>query len=284
MITQLVDMGIVSYVCDEVLRQIQERPDLLDASELAKLRALFDERGGVDEFDLSLTGERLIFDDTIDFLYKSNGRLSNRSKTVVEEELAGRGRGQTIANRDEDIAAYDAWEDVAASILATPAWRRRGPTPDEHILLAATRRNGVHATATSMVAPVLSTALRSLVRTKTLVSAVRVAIAASEQRLATGSWPASVGGLEPAPIDHFSGEPVRYRLGEDGPVIYSAGEDMDDDGGRARVDSEGVGVEPEWRPVDEIERMSGEEAAGIDGDWVLFPLGGEGEARGGGGD
>lgn len=54
-------------------------------------------------------------------------------------------------------------------------------------------------------------------------------------------------------------------------MIWSAGEDMDDDGGEPRLDGDGARVPPSWKPRDEVERILADDPASIDGDWVLFP-------------
>jgi hypothetical protein len=63
-----------------------------------------------------------------------------------------------------------------------------------------------------------------------------VALAAERYRLARGTWPPALEALMPdflakVPVDPFDGEPLRYRRLEDRIVIYSVGEDGQDDGG-----------------------------------------------------
>ncbi len=61
-------------------------------------------------------------------------------------------------------------------------------------------------------------------------------VAAERCRLARGTWPPALEALVPdflakVPADPFGGEPLRYRRLEDRIVIYSVGEDGQDDGG-----------------------------------------------------
>ncbi|HHN77741.1 MAG TPA: hypothetical protein ENK11_03570 [Phycisphaerales bacterium] len=107
-------------------------------------------------------------------------------------------------------------------------------------------------------------------RSKTEIGAVRVAIALERSRLAEGAWPASLDALVPAyldsiPVDPFTDGPLRYALGEGGPVVYSVGMDREDDGGRASPKA--------WRfvSVDHVEDYLKNDVEAFGGDWVLFP-------------
>ena len=69
-----------------------------------------------------------------------------------------------------------------------------------------------------------------------------VAVAAERYRLARGTWPPALEALLPdflakVPADPFDGEPLRYRRLEDRIVIYSVGEDGQDDGGETESTS-----------------------------------------------
>ncbi len=61
-------------------------------------------------------------------------------------------------------------------------------------------------------------------------------IACERFRLKHGCWPKSLDdlqafGIPKGPVDPFDGEPLRYRIEEDGVCIYSVGENGIDDGG-----------------------------------------------------
>ena len=64
-----------------------------------------------------------------------------------------------------------------------------------------------------------------------------VAVAAERYRLANGRWPDRLEDLVPVylsklPLDPFDGQPLRFRRLKDGVIIYTVGEDQQDDGGR----------------------------------------------------
>jgi hypothetical protein len=65
-----------------------------------------------------------------------------------------------------------------------------------------------------------------------------VALAAERFRLKHGDWPRALGDLVPnylkgVPLDPFDAAPLRYRRTDEGVIIYSVGEDGQDDGGDA---------------------------------------------------
>jgi hypothetical protein len=75
---------------------------------------------------------------------------------------------------------------------------------------------------------------------------------------------ALVGGFLPqVPADRATGEPVKLRLVNESPVVYSVGGDRDDDGGRPALNK--TGLQPaavSWLDGGEI----------FDGDWLLYPV------------
>lgn len=74
---------------------------------------------------------------------------------------------------------------------------------------------------------------------KAVVRSALVALVAERYRLDKGAFPPTSDGLVPGyigaiPRDPYDGQPLRYRLTEQGAVVYAIGENMVDDGGQAR--------------------------------------------------
>ncbi|MGB7158085.1 MAG: hypothetical protein WBD40_08465 [Tepidisphaeraceae bacterium] len=99
-----------------------------------------------------------------------------------------------------------------------------------------------------------------------------IALALELHRQRHGNYPVTLDPLVPAllpslPVDRITGGPLRYRIENDKPLIYSLGADRDDDGGRPQLTSAGhpspTGA-ARWNVPPERVR---------DGDWVLFPQG-----------
>lgn len=97
---------------------------------------------------------------------------------------------------------------------------------------------------TSLLAPALSSCLRSGVRSQALHRAAAVAVAATRYRLENGSLPESLDNLRPdflplPPADPFAANtPLRLKQNDDGIVIYSVGPDGEDDGGPSPPDTD----------------------------------------------
>lgn len=95
---------------------------------------------------------------------------------------------------------------------------------------------------TSLILPALGAVQRNAFKAEARRAAADVLVAATRQRIATGSLPTAVEGIEPkwlpvAPPDPLSGKtlidrgPLRSAMREDGLAIWSVGLDGEDDGG-----------------------------------------------------
>tara|TARA_R110002072_G_scaffold42064_22_gene119306 strand:+ start:218891 stop:220573 length:1683 start_codon:yes stop_codon:yes gene_type:complete len=127
------------------------------------------------------------------------------------------------------------------------------------------------------------------------LQAWRLLVAAHRYRLGHGGFPETIGAIDNdllpvAPVDAFSDEPLRYRLTDSGPMIYSVGTDRDDDGGRAMreydlsliendrpvmstwaVLERPIATTPHWLTRARVEAINAIDPKFIDGDWVLYP-------------
>lgn len=91
-----------------------------------------------------------------------------------------------------------------------------------------------------------------------------------------GEYPGALMDLKNAKnhahsVDPFSGSSLLYKLVGEQFVIYSVGQDRDDDGGRALLDDDGNEVSyPDLIPLDKLETIRKCNPESIDGDWVLY--------------
>ena len=105
------------------------------------------------------------------------------------------------------------------------------------------------------------------------------ALACELYRRDHSQWPATLAELSPhylpsPPVDRFDGEPLRYRLVDGRPLLYSIGRDLDDDGGRAPEHPSDRRLIGDWLPPSEVEALKASSSAELpDGDWVLWPPG-----------
>jgi hypothetical protein len=97
-----------------------------------------------------------------------------------------------------------------------------------------------------MTFPAVSKAVEKFVFVQASVDLAQVAIALERYRLAHGEYPASLDALAPQfiermPHDIINGEPLHYRLTNDGKfVLYSVGWNEKDDGGTVVLTKEGA--------------------------------------------
>jgi len=101
-----------------------------------------------------------------------------------------------------------------------------GTIPKIHILLR-------------MIMPALSRVTMIDIRIIAQLRTARVGLAIQRYRLATGRLPDALSALVPAyleavPKDPFDDKELRYKKLETGFVVYSIGEDGNDDGGKER--------------------------------------------------
>ncbi len=106
--------------------------------------------------------------------------------------------------------------------------------------------------------------------------AVLVAIALELHHRRAGEWPATLDELTPGllpdvPPDRFTGEPLRYRLVEGRPLLYSCGTDRDDDGGVPPAGGNAVARMWEGKAKLDALTVTAAWAAEHDGDWILWP-------------
>jgi hypothetical protein len=105
--------------------------------------------------------------------------------------------------------------------------------------------------------------------------ATLVAIALELYHRRTGQWPAALDELMPrylpqVPSDRYDGKPIKYRLVDGQPLLYSVGADRVDDGGRL-PEARNAGERPtsrnhraqEWQPPGTADVARG--------DWLLWP-------------
>jgi hypothetical protein len=142
----------------------------------------------------------------------------------------------------DDIAAYRAiMKRYQALVASPPAWHdlKKRSEEIEKDLTAANR-----GLITSLMTPALTSVLRSRVQSIAQHEAAAALVAATRQRLASGSLPATLADLVPdrlaaVPRDPFAVDsPLLVRRTDADWTVYSVGPDGDDDGGPVPADAE----------------------------------------------
>ncbi|MBZ0170835.1 MAG: hypothetical protein K8E66_00495, partial [Phycisphaerales bacterium] len=288
-ICDLVSHAIGTLTSKTVREIVRRSPGTLDDGSLARIDLAISSDLTGPETAMDLTGERYFILDLIQRLYTDDGHgdghitaaglsaIANRQMFGNQVEIPTRrvvvgfmslysmGRAELTAEVNE---MYDEIEAYAA----TPMWERGSSGAELKIAqkYAEQNRLDLGRMLISLLMPALSKAAFTADRARTEAETTRMLIALQRHRLANGRWPGSLDEivpslLEPAPPDPFTGEPLRYRPNETGPVIYSVGVDREDDGGRH---SEKAST---WRPADQVQHALDQDPEGFGGDWVLEP-------------
>jgi hypothetical protein len=116
-------------------------------------------------------------------------------------------------------------------IVQTPASKR--PAALEAVEARFRTRHGILLRQFGSLSFTISRAAHGVAPTKLAIAA----LGAERYRLARGSLPETLGQLVPdylpaVPEDPFDGAPLRYKRVDRGFVVYSVGEDRQDDGGK----------------------------------------------------
>jgi hypothetical protein len=181
-----------------------------------------------------------------------------------------------IADRRDVLQRFDELMRLAEAEAALPLWERVESRADQAVSeTVGTSIKRYRYLLITVFVPSLSRAGILAEKATQRRDAALVAVALELYRRDHRDWPASLHELTPqylpaVPLDRYDGKPLRYRVVEGQPVLYSIGVDRDDDGGR--VPERGNVHAQRWQAPSVIEELK---AAGSphlpDGDWVLWP-------------
>jgi len=145
------------------------------------------------------------------------------------------GKAESI---DKINAFYKFWDDITPK---TPAQLRAEKFDLEAEELRTLRDNPI----LNVFGPALGRVHIIAWRNKIDAECTPVTIALVRYKQDTGSYPESLdklvdrGYIKQVPIDPFSGGPLSYKKTEEGPLLYSWGENLTDDGGQVARDKKG---------------------------------------------
>ena len=252
-ISSLVSVAVVTMTCDLIRDVLAMNPALLSDDRWTDLAHRLAALGGPIDF-VSLRGERLFFQDTLQRLYtddgNGNGRLTaagsdyfNKTASLgVDRTNAGMLVASAFfANRKQVTQAYESIMDRAESSIAVPLWIPVKESAD--IVLERYTRTALQRLRympVAVFAPALDRARYAAHEVVSNRNATLAVIALELHRRRTGAFPdaldAIIPGLLPTlPLDNADGQPLRYRR-QPGPkgdsyLLYALGTDLRDDGG-----------------------------------------------------
>ena len=287
-INWLVSLGQITLVLDTFGEILAEHSVVFTESQLQALaHRLSVIHGG--RIQLRLDGERWSFQDFVQRLYTDDGHGDGRLTATGLSLLGEAGMissqdaprsplgplapalGLVNAGRRETTEEFSRLFALAEAEFAKPLWEQDTAKVDREV---GHLQRSPMTTARNLPVALLMPALgKAGVRPQLVIQqrdAMLVAIGLELYRRRTGSWPESLEQLVPdllpaVPPDRFDGRPLRYRLIDGKPLLYSIGADRDDDGGRPPLDDRG-------RVVPKLAaRVVADPAKAVDGDWVLWP-------------
>ena len=172
---------------------------------------------------------------------------------------------------------YDGLIDQAVIESRKPLWIDDGTEAVEVKIerMGSSTRTSIRYGPILIFFPSASAVNRTLHTQEGYRDGVLTGIALELYRREHGDWPGVLEDLVPGhlpgvPVDRLTGEPVKYRVGEDGPLVYSVGVDGDDDGGQPPVERDGdiandMASPKRFRAVDKSDEEH-------DSDWLLWPV------------
>ncbi|TVQ33068.1 MAG: hypothetical protein EA376_03160 [Phycisphaeraceae bacterium] len=291
LISDLVSISIHAYALNIVSELLHKAPERFEAGQLIELS--HEIAGAIpDGFSVRLDGERVTFHDVVQRAYTDDGDGGGRMTRQGLHAMASLQGGESAAETGgiEDIigpfatalmsrrAAVEEFERVMAllervvtrplwEVEASAEWRRLNEWKQEEGLQSLT----------SLPRLLLPAIDRAGVQGNFLLQmrdGVFVAIALELHQRRHGAWPESLEALTPGllprvPPDRFDGAPIRYRLRDGEPVVYSVGANMKDNGGRVHFDQDGNPTNRftmAWRGS-----YPGRHDWIPDADWILWP-------------
>lgn len=277
LINDLVSMSIYNLAFDTLGRILERAPHTLTNTQFNQIQTVIASLD--EEFGIRFEGERMFFLDVLQRMYTDdgngdgvivprkmleafhafdvesvNGLESSSSATSILlapiADVFGASRKEVLERYDEYTAMYKEYQGVPLY-----AW---GEKVAQHDHFESKKGNPFSLfnpyLLTALLTPVFDRAILNGLYTAARRDGMVAVMYAIERHRATGQWP-----LDLAPcgvVDPWNEQPWRITLIDNQPVIYSVGNDGDDDGGRHHDEAREWHANPDITP---------------DGDWVLWP-------------
>ncbi len=279
-IEHLVGIAVLSLADSLAQEIIVRHPSLLNDEQWAAVDRDF--AVAAEATPLSLNAERGFLADIEQRLFtddgSGDGRVNADSLTTLSEMKDGKLKPLEF---DQQIlgpflvlgTSRRAFREMGESIhnevqfqAGLPRWERESGSLDDvaQSVIPEPRHSTFEYRIVSILIPALGKALRAQDQIAVTTHATRTAIALARHHLRHGVYPAALADIDPdlvtdpEPFDVFDGLPLRYRLIDGWPVIYSIGNNAHDDGGMPPA--------PLHQNYDAFHPRNV-----VDGDWILFP-------------
>ena len=296
LLSGLVNLAIHQIGYGTMQHILIDHPDLLTNDQL---RNLAHQLASMEvPYEQWYNGERFWFYDYLQRIYtddgQGDGRITNEG-IVASSEFSGPeftafepSMGQKtaiaasmpvaaflIAPRAEMRQMYDNLMDRAIAEVEIPLWEKSKTETFDEAFEKIDNSVAMRARylPVTIFMPSLSAVKRSLQTEAGYREGQMIGIALTLYHREHGDWPQSLQDLSPRylpsiPRDRLTGDPVRYRLTDTGPIVYSFGLDLDDDDATPPTWGEEVRnlmASPKKPPY------QGDMQERLYGDWLLYP-------------
>ncbi|MFK7760180.1 MAG: hypothetical protein AB8C13_09550 [Phycisphaerales bacterium] len=273
MISQLVHMAIIAQTLETIQWALQYHPDTLDETHLDRLDAAIKDHA---DPKFIWQGEAVFFHDAFRRIGGPDGKLSLREQLDygVGQGLAIEGPAANIPDSQLDasiarpLLVYNRVLSFAALNAITP-WRNRTTSSYQIYLQQTATMNASSKTMLDIMLPAMNKMSARMRQQHNDISATRTAIAVYRYRAVNGDFPEQLdmvqADLTEFP-DEFTGLPLLYKKTNDGPVIYSVGNNLEDEDGQQSPDGNYKWIHPR-----ETKQLLSADPTSIEGDFVYFP-------------
>ncbi len=300
LVGDLVALALLGQACHLLDTLLADYPDLLDDARLTELAHRLSAVGG-DDLCVRFDSEWAAFADILQRYYTDDGHGDGlprpelfRVASVSDMDrrgLSGLGGAPgalltpalspLMAGRRELLTKYRAFLDRYEAERRMPLWERDERGVDSEIeLLMRSPLQRLRYWPLAVLMPALDRVNLQEEFAKQQRDATLVAVALELYRRRHGAWPVTLDELTPhllpkVPPDRYDGQPLKYRLVDRQPLLYSVGVDRNDDGGRlpdrpGRTPYERNRAARRWEPAPAASTGAPREAP-PDGDWRLWP-------------
>lgn len=291
LISQLVGTAIEAKVYDTILWTLEYHPEKFTDAHLSHLA---NEIGDNSNETYAWEAEALLGHDTF-------RRMANQKGQLTTQGMANMGSPGAVPSSVQDSALDTPFQRAlwTYNSVLRPLENTSGLWPDDSSLAATSPEEFIDQQMEAldfrvgmMMELFIPTIGQAASRHRMIIQetlALQLNIAAHRHKLRHVDFPDSVDAIDQDlltvdPVDIMTGDPLKYQLTDDGPIIYSVGDDRIDDLGEPRWEYDDVSTygEPEYliKRYQYPALISPEQAAlqlkedpdSISGDWVFFPV------------
>ena len=296
LISDLVAAALGNLAWNATCQFLERYPDAFTDAHLATLKQEIAKDAGDREFFADPSTEIDFMGDTLQRIYTDDGNGDGRltpeglkllsgivdlmgqdAETPVALSLTGPAFMIASPGRRETREQYERVINHYVEFRDKPMWTwTQSPDLDATI---AELKAGNRFSVAYLLTPALGRTLITGNWTRLWRQTTLAAIALEQFKRANGRYPDTLNELVPTylatlPTDVVDGQPIRYRLVEGKPVLYSIGMDRVDNDGRPAMEGDTPARTQDWRDAATAARMVADgfpNASKFDGDVVLWP-------------